>query len=597
MDSFRSSLALTLILVAPAGAQDALAFRADTERPAPLPAKPLVTRVDADHLPGILQVKFEHGADVRLREGRFESSHEEVATLNELIELSGARPRRMFDQSEDQLEAWRLSGEARTGEVLHDLNLFYFVDAPDSSAVGSLCDALNAFDLVSLAWPAPRGEDPVAPLAPLAPAAALGGTPNFENSQAYKRPAPTGVDARFGNTFSGGRGVGTTIIDCETGWTDDHEDLAGKAAGQFTGWTPANYPWDHGTAVLGEMIGEDNGYGVQGICWEADVLMSTHTPDVGPQNIPGSVANAAAAALAGDFIVIEIQCFGGAPAPFPCEFDPAIFATVQTATANGVHVFAAAGNGGHDLDQAAYGGAFDLQVKDSGAVLVGATNGQQLVTAGFSNYGSRVTSNGWGEDVATTGYGDLQNGPATQEYTAFFSGTSSATPIVTGAGVIANAVHREAFGSDLDPVALRTLLAETGTPQDSGGAIGTRPDLKNAIRSLGVPEVEVGGELVSGGSLDVTNRGEPGDTYMLFWSKTANFDSPLYQPPFGYFYLAGLVLEFNVNGVIGAGGSTTDSYTIPLGLTGLRSYFQSLHVFGTQPGVGSFSNVLQWRID
>lgn len=596
MDLFRTSLALTLTFAAPLGAQNALGLGTRAHEPAPLPDKPFATWVDADHLPGILQIKFEHGTDVRLRNGRFESGSQEAAPINELMQLAGAVPRRMFDQSEDWLETWRQAGEARSGSALHDLNLFYFIDVPEGSSGASLCDALNGFELVSLAWPAPRGEDPVAPLSPAAPAA-LGGTPNFQNAQTYLRPAPIGIDARFGNTFSGGRGIGTTIIDCETGWTDDHEDLAGKAAGQFTGWTPANYPWDHGTAVLGEMIGESNGFGVQGICWDADVLMSTHTPDSGPQNIPGSVANAAAAAVEGDFIVVEIQCFGGAPAPFPCEFDPAIFATVQTATANGVHVFAAAGNGGHDLDQAAYGGAFDLQVKDSGAVLVGATDGQQLVTAGFSNYGSRVTSNGWGDDVATTGYGDLQGGPVTQEYTAFFSGTSSATPIVTGAGVILNSVHREAFGSDLDPLALRSLLADTGTPQVSGGAIGTRPDLQSAIRALGVPEVEVTGDLVPGGTLNVTNYGEPGDTYALFWSKSIEFENPLHQPPFGYFYLTGIVLEFNVNGVIGPGGSTTDSYTIPLGLSGLRSYFQSLHGFGTQPGTGSFSNVLLWRIN
>ena len=50
------------------------------------------------------------------------------------------------------------------------------------------------------------------------------------------------------------------------------------------------------------------------------------------------------------------------PAPHPCEYDPAIFATVEAATANGVHVYAAAGNGGQNLDSAAYGGALALSV-------------------------------------------------------------------------------------------------------------------------------------------------------------------------------------------------------------------------------------------
>ena len=437
------SLAVLLVLAAPTLGQEFLRYGGDTSLPAPFPKKPTSTAVEHDHQQHLVELKFAHGSDVRLRGGWFVGSSTELEAINGVLAATGATPRRMFIQSESWLEAYRVSGEARSGIVLHDLNLFFHVDVEEEHISGALCDALNAFGIVTLAWPAPTGSDPTAPpfVGPV-----LGGTPDLEDQQGYKGAAPNGIDSIYGNSFSGGRGIGTTIVDVETGWTDDHEDLINKALDEFVGWLPSSYPWDHGTAVLGELVGEDNGFGVRGIVWEADVKMSTHTPVGGSFDVAGAVANAAAATSPGDAMVIEVQCFGTPPDPFPCEYDPAIFATVQSVTANGVHVFAAAGNGSHNLDLASYGGAFDLSVKDSGAILVGATNGVSLVTAGFSNYGSRVSSNGWGEDVATSGYGDLYDGgPETKEYTGFFSGTSSATPIVTGAGVALNAIHREAL--------------------------------------------------------------------------------------------------------------------------------------------------------
>ena len=52
----------------------------------------------------------------------------------------------------------------------------------------------------------------------------------------------------------------------------------------------------------------------------------------------------------------------------------------------------------------------------------------------FSNYGARVDVQGWGREVTTTGYGDLQGGLNEDLwYTDHFSGTSSASPVVVGA--------------------------------------------------------------------------------------------------------------------------------------------------------------------
>jgi subtilisin family serine protease len=571
----------------------------DATRPAALPPKPAHTFVVDGHLPGVLEVKFARDSGMRLRDGAFVAGTGAGIAVNAALADWDAVPRAMFAQPEALLESWRHAGEARSGIALHDLNLFYFVDVADPLAVGALCDRLNALDVVELAWPAPSGGDPVVlPSSHCPPPALPGGSPDFVELQGYRQPAPAGVDADWANSFSGGAGVGVTIADCETGWTDDHEDLAETTEDMFVGFGPAPYPWDHGTAVLGEMLGLDNGSGVKGICWEADARLSTHSPVGGSQNIPGSVANGAAALGPGDVLVIEIQCFGAPPAPFPCEYDPAIFATVQTATANGIHVFAAAGNGGHNLDSVVYGGAFDLAIKDSGAVIVGASSGAALVPASFSNVGSRLSSHGWGESVASTGYGDLQSGPPTQEYTATFSGTSSATPIVAGTGTVLLAIHREAFGTALEPIALRALLAGTGTPQTSGGNIGTRPNLRGAIHALGVPVLELGGTLRPGGTLELTVRGNPGDAYLVLWS-TGLAATPLHLPPWGYFFLEpSLSTVLPTAGVIGPGGTSTDSYNIPPAspLSGLLTHFQGAAVFGVQPGTGSVTNMITWRL-
>lgn len=570
-------------------------YGGDTSRPAPLRAKPAVTQVAEGHIPQLIEIKFAHASGVQLVDGLFERDAEWLDDVNATLATRGAQPRRMFAQSNAWLDGWRQSGEERSGIALHELKLFFFIDVPEGQPVGLLCDELNAHDIVTLAWPAPSGSDPT--LSPAPSSGADSGTPNLEGNQIYRVGAPEGVDAEYGNTFSGGRGIGVTIADCETGWTDDHEDLAANIQGQFVGFTPAPYPWDHGTAVMGEMLSGNNGFGTRGICWEAAGLMSTHSPIGEPQNIPGSVVNGAAAVGPGDVVVIEIQCFGAVPGPYPCEYDPPMFAAVQTATANGTHVYAAGGNGSNNLDQPAYGGAFDLNQVDSGAVIVGASNGIQLVAASFSNYGTRLTSSGWGQNVASSGYGDLfDGGPPTHEYTNTFNGTSSATPIVTGAAVDLIAIHRAAFGVEISTSALRDLLDTSGTPYQGTKQIGNRPDLRAAVRQLGIPEVAVGGNLVPGGTLSLTHFGEAGDAYALLWSFGVA-TTPIFLPPYGYLYLDPLTATFlPVNGTVGATGQTTDNYLIPNnpGLSGLLTYFQAVQVFNNKPGTGSLSNFVPW---
>ncbi|MEU7768708.1 hypothetical protein AB0B25_26870 [Nocardia sp. NPDC049190] len=129
---------------------------------------------------------------------------------------------------------------------------------------------------------------------------------------------------------------------------------------------------------------------------------------------------------------------------------------------------------------------------DSGAIVVGAgapppgwhgrDHGPARLT--FSTYGQRVDAQGWGLEVTTTGYGDLQGGTEKDLwYTGAFSGTSSASPIVVDAVASYQGMSGAATGRRT-PAQVRALLRETGSPQtDASGRsatqrIGDLPDLK-----------------------------------------------------------------------------------------------------------------------
>jgi hypothetical protein len=122
----------------------------------------------------------------------------------------------------------------------------------------------------------------------------------------------------------------------------------------------------------------------------------------------------------------------------------------------------------------------------------GKDHGADRSRLAFSNYGAAVDAQGWGREVTTTGYGDLQGGGNEELwYTDRFSGTSSASPIVVGALGCVQGFLRAAGKSPLTAAAARDLLRSTGSPQQDGPngpasqRIGNRPDLRQMIDSLG----------------------------------------------------------------------------------------------------------------
>jgi len=315
-------------------------------------------------------------------------------------------------------------------------------------------------------------------------------TPSFESYQGYLGPAPHGIDAPAA-WRRGFRGAGVWFADIEGGWNAAHEDLPGDRITHVAGTQIRDPSWRaHGTAVLGEVVGRDNGKGVVGIAPDVERVF---TSSIRGLSVAGAIDAAARRLRPGDVLLIELQGTGPRGRYLPVEFWDDAFDAIQAATARGVIVIEAAGNGAEDLDHRAYNRKFDRARRDSGAIMIGAGGPprdgfEDRARLDFSNYGGRVDVQGWGRKVATLDYGDLQaceDPQRDRHYTGEFSGTSSASPIVAGAAVILEGIARQR-GAVLAPHQLRELLRRTGTPQagNTRESIGPRPDLERAIRAL-----------------------------------------------------------------------------------------------------------------
>jgi serine protease len=513
-------LSLTAIPDAEAAAKD-LVPRAAAMKPggAELPRGMYVER---------LVVKFHEGTRVRPRDGRLvalsaERGPEERSLLAQrglddarlardlasASDLLARVPRagaltRLFKQDETSLAELKRSGEERGGRQLADLGLYVEVPLLPGTTVGGvqdMLDRLNTLDSVEVAYAEPPAEPAMVGFGSLLSSALLAAadlpptTASYESRQGYLNAAPGGVDARYSWTQPGGKGAGVRIVDVEGGWSTAHEDMPGLFRMGGTQYNDLGWR-NHGTAVLGEMVGAANSYGVTGIAHEASIGYE----GIGSQSSASAIANAAAAVGRGGVVLIELHAQGPADSTactcnqsqcnyIAMEYWQANYDAIAIATANGTHVVEAAGNGSANLDDAAYGGRFNRAVRDSGAILVGASTATTRVPMCWTNFGSRVDVHGWGESVASLGYGDLFGSAygENQYYTATFSGTSSASPIVTASVADLQGVALARGKGALEPRYLRSLLASTGTPQASDSRnIGRLPNLRQAISQLSV---------------------------------------------------------------------------------------------------------------
>lgn len=495
------------------------------------PQKPDRTSLSRFDRTDVVTVKFLDGLKVRIRDGRLSDlgtgALADNGTKVVMASLAGGWWERAHHVSEEVLDELRANGQRNTGDALPDLNLQFFYHLGPNENAAATIDALNSLVNVEMAMSVPV---PVA--APL--------PPNYQSFQGYLNDSPQGVNVTDVWSWPGGTGVGVRIADLEYSCNASHQDLPTITRLGAVANDPFN-DTNHGTAVLGVMLGRNNGWGVTGGAFGASgYFVATNTGSgQGIWNVGAAVTTALVTLRAGDIIVIEQQLDGPAYTgiPFgtqfgliPVEWRRPWYDAIRTAVANNVIVVEAAGNGEQNLDSPIYntgnGGHYPFRAaNDSGAIIIGAgasPNGSEVDRSRlwYSNYGSTVDLQGWGENVTTLGYGDLYNAEGVNlRYTDSFGGTSSASPTVANACALLVSMHRAATQTTLTPAQVKDALQSTGSVQRAGTypithVIGPRPNVRAAINAvLGGNDCDTNGIPdrldIAAGASDCNSNGVP----------------------------------------------------------------------------------------
>eukprot|EP01080_Neovahlkampfia_damariscottae_P012788 gene12788-7060_t len=405
-------------------------------------------------------------------------------------------------------------------KILDELSRYFYTHVESKSVFTAKAqEFLLQQKWIEAAYFAPKNELPVeketleARKAPLTKS----DTPLYQSRQVYLNKAPNGTDMYDMFEKKGGRGQKVKVVDVEGGWDFEHEDLIDRKGRLIHGSQAPQAAWkNHGSAVLGEIAGEFNKFGVTGLASKAKIFGASIYNSRGQQESAAKAIIAAADFLdAGDIILIELHRIGPGRKYIAMEWWPDVFASIVYATKKGVIVIEAGGNGAENLNNPLYDrpasgfprdwkNPFDRTKADCDSIIIGAgapppgTNnvtihGPDRCKLDFSNYGSNIDAQGYGREVVTLAYGDLQNSPNRNKlYTAKFSGTSSASPIVVG--VVASLQgYAKKRDIKITPQKWRELLRSTGSPQTDSPRfpksmrIGSRPnarELRKIIKDM-----------------------------------------------------------------------------------------------------------------
>jgi len=407
--------------------------------------------------------------------------------------LSGFSVTKLFFSVHPQriTELARIASTTDPGYHAPDFLLYHVLDCKPSECV-KLLQELRDDERIELAYidNGLTGPPSVSGLSPLT------------CSQRYLKAAPHGIDAEFAWTFKGGDGSSNVkLIDIERGWIAEHEDFIIHELPQ-TGINDL-YFREHGAATLGVILMQDNETGGTGITPKAKAyIISQWRPD-GSFNTGDAIMTALDHLEYGDILLLEAQCLNAFTGTklWPIETQEACYQAIRLATALGITVIEAAGNGhegmkGNDLDEYIdFNGKKILNrngkhFRDSGAIMVGAaTSDVPHERIDFSNYGNRIDCYAWGEKVVTAGNYPGSSGAAVNLYTSSFNGTSSAAAIIAGAALAMQSIAAVNQHQRLSPQTIRCFLAggEYGTPSANGQAndkIGVMPDLRKILPSI-----------------------------------------------------------------------------------------------------------------
>ena len=224
---------------------------------------------------------------------------------------------------------------------------------------------------------------------------------------------------------------------------------------------------DHGTHVSGTIAAVGgNGKGVAGICWKAQLISAKF---LGPSG--GTTANAIKAIdyitdlknRDGLNIVATNNSWGGG------GFSQALEDAIQRANSSGILFIAAAGNSSANIDQTP---SYPASYPNSNIISVASITSSGGLSS-FSNFGATSV------DLGAPGSGIYSTVPGKRNRSSYasYSGTSMATPHVTGTVALYAAAHPGA----------------------------TAAQIKNAILSGTIATSSLAGKTVTGGRLDTNS--------------------------------------------------------------------------------------------
>jgi hypothetical protein len=534
-------------------------------------------------VPERLHVKLVEGSGAEWRDGTLISrTGADLASVAALFAAAVVSPL-VTTVSWDELDRWHRQASAvqpphnRPGH----LGLWFRLTLPDAGAALELHAALRAEPLVQEVYFEPRYEPAGRAVpAPLLPQDLPPPTPLMTHLQLTHGPSPDGHGVRAASGILGARGQGVRVVMIEQSWILDHEDVSQVTASRFLGpVAPLDMVFAcHGTSGASMICADRNLYGMTGIADEIDLRLIGLTVHPSLEScIALGLANSVPADVLMIVLVTQVPILGSG-SWVPVEYFQATFDAVLTATSLGRHVIAAGGNGNLSLDDPALLNRFNRAYRDSGAVIVAASQAGPLLRVSFSNWGSRLDVHSWGEGVASCCYGTLffPNNDYRQAYTIGAAGTSASAPQVGGLVASIQGAARRQLGQPLSNAQLLALLHGNGptTPD----VIGRRPDLPSAFAALGILDglQTTTPDLQPGDTLMVQVAGPPGTLLALFGA-TAPANLPiglnrnLHLDPAGAVSLAIFALG------AAPGAWTTTVPNLP-SLHGTELYFQAVRL-------------------
>lgn len=411
----------------------------------------------------------------------FESNNE-LAQLQDLYGIILEKGIPITDEKLDEMVSSALKlGE--NGQTISKLRSIFKVTIPNptNERLFALATELESVDVVE--YSCLVSLQPVKPPFDIAPA-----TPNFEIFQGFLGPNP-GVNMNYAWNLNI-NGSGIKVRDVEYGFNKNHEELHQINTFLATGMTVSSAATvdytEHGTATFGTVMGHKGTYGISGLAYGAsEMVLFPEWQTVGYNRV-FAVSQSIANSLAGDVIIYEMQTTGQGGQYVPAEFSSVIWDLTAAASASGIVIVAAAGNGAQNLNSTYYQTYMNLG--NSGAIIVGAgTSNLSHNRISYSTYGTRVDVQGWGENVFTAGYGDAQIiGNDFNQYYTNFAGTSSATAMVAGCAVVLQSYYFSLTGGYLTGPEIRTILKDTGIAQGNAasGNIGPLPNMQAAMQAV-----------------------------------------------------------------------------------------------------------------